>query len=408
MLRSSRFSRSFWAALAVGGVIVGWFAAGLGEAQDGPRTATAGFAGLPSFADVVEQVSPAVVNIVVTKDAIRVSANQDGSPFAGTPFDDFFERFGFGGDQWSMPQPQPARGEGSGFIIDSDGYIATNYHVVDGASEVTVTLNSGEQLRASVVGTDPRTDLALLKVDNGGDLPALRLGDSDRARVGDWVLAIGNPFGLGGSATAGIISARGRDIHSGPYDDFLQIDAPINAGNSGGPVFNSAGEVIGINTAIFSPNGGNIGIGFAIPANQATSVLDELREHGAVSRGWLGVEIRPVDSERDADSVPNGAVIERVVADGPADRAGLASGDIVVGFDGQTVDSPRTLSRLVGMLDAGDKVEIEYLRQGTRRDASAELGKLDESELRASVEPDQQQPPYRYYRYQIPEQRFRR
>ena len=407
MLRSSRFSRPSWAMLVVGGVLVGWLAADLGEAQDESGASSASFAGPPSFADVVEQVSPAVVNIAVTKDPVRLSANSGGSPFAGAPFEDFLDRFGFGGEQWMAPQP--TRGEGSGFIVDSDGYIATNYHVVDGASEVTVTLDSGEQLRAQVVGTDPRTDLALLKVENGGALPALALGDSDRARVGDWVLAIGNPFGLGGSATAGIISARGRDIQSGPYDDFLQIDAPINSGNSGGPVFNAAGEVIGINTAIFSPNGGNIGIGFAIPSNQANDILDELRRQGAVSRGWLGVEIRTAEVVQDqvVDADSRGALIERVVADGPAERAGLRSGDIVVAFDGETVESPRTLSRLVGARDAGDVVEIEILRDGDREQVSTVLGMLDDDQLRAAAEPAPQQR-YRDYRYQIPEQRFRR
>lgn len=409
MLRKGRFSRSAWTALAVGGVLTGLFVAGLGSAQDDPAVR---FAGPPTFADVIEQVSPAVVNITVTKQPVQLSSNQVPVPDGAAPFEDFFRQFGFGGPNW--PQPAPMRGEGSGFIIDADGYIATNNHVVDSASEVTVTLDSGEQLTARVVGTDPRTDLALLKVDNGGDLPSLELGDSDSARVGDWVLAIGNPFGLGGSATAGIISARGRDIQSGPYDDFLQIDAPINSGNSGGPVFNAAGEVIGINTAIFSPNGGNIGIGFAIPSNQAESILADLREEGQVNRGWFGVSIGPVDAPGDfyvPEDVTSGALIASIVENGPAALAGFQSGDIVTAVDGQAIDSPRELTRLIGDMDAGDEVEIEFLRNGERMEASAVLGLFptNEAELRAAA-PTRQQPPqqapYRYYRYEYPGERF--
>jgi serine protease Do len=393
--------------VAVGGALLGLLVAGLGSAQDGQSAASQSFAGPPSFADVIEQVSPAVVNIAVTKQAIQYSSGPGGSPFAGVPLDDLLEQFGFGGDQWRAPSPVPQRGEGSGFIIDADGYIATNNHVVDGASEVTVRLNSGEELAARVVGTDERTDLALLQVEGRRDLPALNLGDSDQSRVGDWVLAIGNPFGLGGSATAGIISARGRDIQSGPYDDYLQIDAPINAGNSGGPVFNARGEVIGINTAIFSPNGGNIGIGFAIPSNQARSILNELREGGIVSRGWLGVEIQSVERARGVDAEANGldgeragALIARVVTNGPADSAGLQSGDIITRFDGQAIETARSLSLLVGELDAGDEIELEYQRDGQRHETTTVLGALDETDARASLEPiEPQQRGYQYYRF---------
>jgi serine protease Do len=397
------------AALAVGGALLGLLAAGLGSAQDGRSAESATFAGPPSFADVIEQVSPAVVNISVTKQAVRYSSGPGGSPFAGAPLDELFERFGFGGEQWRMPSPAPRRGEGSGFIIDADGYIATNNHVVDGASEVTVRLKSGEELAARVVGTDERTDLALLKVEDRQNLPTLNLGDSDQSRVGDWVLAIGNPFGLGGSATAGIISARGRDIQSGPYDDYLQIDAPINAGNSGGPVFNARGEVIGINTAIFSPNGGNIGIGFAIPSNQARSILNELRDGGVVSRGWLGVEIRPAGQGQaqgpagqpsGQDEERTGALVARVVANGPAESAGLRSGDIITRFDGQVIETARSLSRLVGELDAGDEVALEYQRDGQRHETTTVLGEIDETDVRASLEPiDPRQRGNQYFRF---------
>jgi len=410
MMRNGIFSRSTWTKLAAGGVVVGLLAAGLGVAQDDDASST-GFAGPASFADVIEEVSPAVVNIAVTMEPIAVSSGQ-GSPFAGAPFGDLLERFGLPGQQWNYPDMRPRQGEGSGFIIDSEGYVATNYHVVNGASEVTVTLNTGEELTATVVGTDPLTDLALLKIENGRNLPALEFGDSDRARVGEWVLAIGNPFGLGGSATAGIISARGRDIRSGRYDDFIQVDAAINSGNSGGPVFNAAGEVIGINTAIISPNGGNVGIGMAIPSNQATGVLDELRERGIVSRGWLGVSIGSIEAPGDiavAAAVTAGALVASVVADSPADRAGLQRGDVVTELEGLAVDGPRTLSRLVGDLDAGDEVEIEYLRNGERRETSVVLGGLDEAQMRAAVEPvEPGSQPYRYYRYQWPETPFRR
>lgn len=400
MMRIRKFSRSTWATLAVGGVLVGVLAAGLGAAPEDAHSA--GFAGPPSFADVLEQVSPAVVTIAVTMEPVQTSAQ--GAPYGNSPFDDFLQRFGLqGGPQWNVPDMQPRMGEGSGFIIDSDGYIATNNHVVDGATQVKVTLKSGEELTAKVVGTDPSTDLALLKVDDGKRLPSLEWGDSDKARVGDWVLAIGNPFGLGGSATAGIISARGRDIQSGRYDDFIQVDAAINSGNSGGPIFNSAGQVIGINTAIISPNGGNVGIGMAIPSNQAKSVLAELRDHGTINRGWLGLEIGPAENDQ------SGAEVASVVVNSPADEAGLTDGDIVTKLNDKTIDSPKTLSRLVGNLEPGDKVRIEYLRDGKQLETTTVLGALDNGDQRAAVQPvEPDQRSYRFYRYETPETPFRR
>ena len=338
--------------------------------------------GAVSFADVVERVSPAVVNIAVTKRtrSMPTAVWPDRVPRGGE-FEQFFRRFfDTPGSTPDGPRfPREVRGAGSGFVIDAAGYIATNQHVIDGAEEIVVTLQTGEQLDAMVIGQDGRTDLALIKVDAPPELTALEFGDSDRARVGEWVLAIGNPFGLGGTATAGIISARGRDIRSGPYDDYLQIDAPINSGNSGGPVFNTAGEVIGVNTAIYSPNGGSIGIGFAIPANQAKAILDELRANGVVERGWLGVSIRSVDREL-AESLgldeARGARVARVEPGSPADRAGVLNGDVITEFDGVVVDSARTLSRLVGATDADERISIEVWRDGETLELTVELGEL--------------------------------
>jgi len=405
MLRSGTRLRARPALLALivgAGALAGLFVMGLGEAQGQQDSQSLSFAGPPSFADVFEQVSPAVVTVAVTMEPVTYRTSSGMSPFAGTPFEDFFGGFNFP-DGRAVPQPR--RGEGSGFVIDADGYIATNNHVVDGASHVTVTLQSGEQLEARVVGTDPRTDLALIKVENDVDLPTVALGDSDRARIGDWVLAIGNPFGLGGTATAGIVSARSRDINAGYYDDFLQIDAAINSGNSGGPVFNAAGEVIGINTAIYSPTGGSVGIGFAIPSNQARDVLAELREDGQVDRGWLGISMRTEGDDGDR----GGVFVEEVVVDGPADQAGIARGDVITKFDGRPVESTRALARLVGALDAGDEVEIEIERDGVRRTLRAELEQLDEARLQAAVPVAPDNGPDRYRRFpQQPEPFYRR
>lgn len=335
-----------------------------------------------SFADVVEQVSPAVVNIKVTKMAEAVPAgmfrgDQDGEqPF---PFDDFFEHF------FGMPGiPQGSRqlqGQGSGFVIDKAGYVVTNNHVVDGANTIVVVMQDGRELDAKLVGTDPKTDLALLKIDSGKDLPWLRFGNSDAARVGDWVLAIGNPFGLGGTATAGIISARGRDIRSGPYDDFLQIDAPINSGNSGGPVFNADGEVIGVNTAIYSPNGGSVGIGFAIPASQVTAVVNELRTDGTVQRGWLGVQIQDVDADLAkgfAMDHAGGAAVADVVEDSPADKAGVEVGDVIVRFGEKDIDNAKTLSRAVAATDPDDDVHMKVWRDGKQKNLRVKLGQSED------------------------------
>ena len=371
-------SRAGWAALAFGaGALAVYLLGGLGAAQGQSGPAAPQFADRPTFADVFEQVNPAVVTVSVTMQSVGWTGPAQISPWAGTPFEEYLGRLPYQG----FVMPQPVQGVGSGFVIDPDGYIATNYHVVEDASAVTVTLASGEELEARVVGTDPRTDLALIKVESGRDLPVVRFGDSERTRVGEWVLAIGNPFGLGGTATAGIVSARGRDIHAAAYDDFLQIDAAINSGNSGGPVFNAAGEVIGINTAIFSPSGGSVGIGFAIPSAQAEDVLMDLRENGVVSRGWLGIAMLPDEQAGDVD----GVVVQAVTAGGPAESAGLMQGDVVTRFAGQAVDSTRTLARLVGTRNAGDEVAIQVQRDGEVRELAVELGQLDEAALQAAA-----------------------
>jgi serine protease Do len=343
-----------------------------------PRTAAAaGF----SFADVIDSVSPAVVNIAVTKvDSAAPTSFEYSTPGPRGqqqfPFE-FFERFFEGDPRGQMPQRR-TEGQGSGFLIDASGYIVTNNHVAGGADAITVTLQDGRKFEASLVGSDPKTDLAMIKVD-ATDLPYVAFGDSDKARVGDWVVAIGNPFGLGGTATAGIISARGRDIQSGPYDDYLQLDAPINFGNSGGPVFNTAGEVVGVNTAIFSPNGGNIGIGFAIPANQAKEIVADLRENGSVERGWLGVQIQDLDDEL-ARSLrmdgSDGALVADVVGDGPAAKAGVQTGDVITRFNEREIDSARTLSLAVAAAAPSEKSKLTVWRDGRSRELTVELGEV--------------------------------
>jgi serine protease Do len=378
------------ATAAVGATAVAVLAfTNLSTAQD--RVAPS-FAGPPSFADVVDYVSPAVVNISVTKVTRPMPTSGLRLPRGESPLDEFFGQFfGLPGAPDFREMPREHEALGSGFMIGDDGYVATNRHVIESANEVFVTLQSGEKLPATIVGQDQQTDLALLKIDAPAGLPTLRFGDSDRARVGDWVLAIGNPFGLGGTATAGIISARGRDIQSGIYDDYLQIDAPINQGNSGGPVFNAAGEVIGINTAIFSPNGGNIGIGFAIPANQARAVIEELKANGSVSRGWLGVQIQDLDAEI-AEGLgldgTDGALITDVVSDSPAERAGLVPGDVVTEFDGKPVDSTKTLGRLVAEQDSGSGVSLTVWRDGDAEEIEVQLGELDDPAKVARLSPE--------------------
>lgn len=333
-----------------------------------------------SFADVIEAVQPAVVNISVTGPATAQTRGhipmQPGTPGPDN-FEDFLRRF-FERQSFNAQGASPSfQGMGSGFIIDADGYVVTNNHVIEHASEIQVTLGDGTRLDAELIGADPKTDLALLKVDSDTPLPYARFGDSNATRVGDWVVAIGNPFGLGGSASTGIVSARGRDIQSGPFDDFLQIDAPINRGNSGGPLFDLSGRIIGINTAIFSPNGGNVGIGFAIPSELASSVIDQLRTSGRVERGWLGVSIQQINEELakglgfDGDT---GALVASVVPKSPAAKAGLKPGDVIVGIDGADVSQLKELTRRVADVKPNEVVVLTIWRNGERKTLDVSVG----------------------------------
>ena len=364
-----------------------------------------------SFADLAAELQPAVVNISSTQ-ASQQRADRGGSDTPGitpgSPFEQFFRDFldrnrpGQGPGQGPGPGPgqgpnrRPGNPEGggratslgSGFIIDATGYIVTNNHVIDGADEITVTLTDNTSLKARLVGKDERVDLALLKVETDHPLIAVKFGDSDASRVGDWVLAIGNPFGLGGSVTAGIVSARGRDIRQGPYDDFIQTDAAINRGNSGGPLFNMAGEVIGINTAIYSPSGGSVGIGFSVPANLAKNVVAQLREFGKARRGWLGVNIQQVTPEI-AESLglkeAHGALVGRVNDGGPADKAGIKGGDVVLRFNGQEVKEMRNLPRIVAETPVGKGVPVVVWRDGKEVTLQASVGELPEDIQQAST-----------------------
>lgn len=336
----------------------------------------AGISADSSFADLIERAQPSVVTIEVNK-----LLKPELSSFSADPrTEEFFERF-FGRRGQTPMQPRQAQGVGSGFIIDKTGYIVTNNHVIADADTVTVKLYDEREFSAEVVGYDDRTDLALLKID-ADELPVTTLGDSDTARVGDWVVAIGNPFGLGGTATVGIVSARGRDIRSGPYDDYLQIDAPINQGNSGGPIFNTQGEVVGVNTAIFSPNGGSVGIGFAIPSNLVQDIISEIKTNGSVDRGWLGVQLQDLDQDL-ADGLglesQNGALIADVVTDSPASSAGIKIGDVIIAYNDDDVKGARDLSRLVGASDSGDDIELGIWRGDSLIHLDVTLGDINTS-----------------------------
>lgn len=377
---------------------------------------------LPGFADVVSAVTPAVVSVRVQSRATPAS-DTEGFNFGNPNFNDlpddhplkrFFREFGgqdqFGGqmpgpnsdqDHWkkygnkdSKPRLRPTS-QGSGFFISEDGYLVTNNHVISDGSAFTVVLSDGTELDAKLVGHDSRTDLAVLKVDDKRKFAYVQFADDSKVRVGDWVVAVGNPFGLGGTVTAGIVSARSRDLGQGPYDDFLQVDAAVNRGNSGGPTFNLQGEVVGINTAIFSPSGGNVGIAFAIPASVAKGVVDKLIKGGDIERGWLGVKIEPVTQDV-ADSLglaeAAGALVNEPQAGSPGEKAGIKTGDVITAVDGETVKGPKELARKIGSLDPGKTVEISVWRDGKSMSLGVKLGTLPDDNV-ASAQPQQDAQP---------------
>ncbi len=355
--------------------------------------------GPPSFADLAERVEPAVVSITVTGKT-DVAARMNGQEYQrpqfpeGGPFGDFFEKFrnrapGMpGGDNSAQREFQ---GVGSGFIISPDGYVVTNNHVIEHATEIGVILQDGTHYEATIKGHDSKTDLALLKVNTDAPLPYVELGDSDSARVGEWVVAVGNPFGLGGTVTAGIISARGRDINSGPYDDYLQVDAPINRGNSGGPLFNNRGQVIGVNSAIYSPTGGSVGIGFAIPSNLVRDVVAELETNGKVARGWLGVQIQPLTDEI-AESLglkeTHGALVAGVEPGSPAALGGVKPGDVIISMNGEKLDEFKDLSKLVASAKAGSESTLQVKRQGETRKLTVEIGNMPDDGVKVALADD--------------------
>jgi serine protease Do len=339
------------------------------------------------FADLAERLSPMVVNISTSQTLRRPAAGQGGQQQGeggGGGSDEFFKNF-LDRDN----RPRRVQSLGSGFIIDPTGFVVTNNHVIDGADEITVILSDTTSLTAKLIGKDEKTDLALLKVESKAPLPVAKFGDSDKARVGDLVMAIGDPFGLGGTVTAGIVSARNRDINSGPYDDFIQTDASINRGNSGGPLFNMDGDVIGVNSAIYSPTGGSVGIGFSIPSNAAKRVIEQLKSTGTIARGWIGVRIQPVSDEI-AQSLgmdkAKGAMIAGMTDGGPASKAGLQNGDVVINFDGKPVADSRALPRMVADTDIGKAVDIEVLRKGKPTTMPITIEKLVEDAKVASAD----------------------
>jgi len=339
--------------------------------------------GLPDFATLAKRVGPSVVNVSTTQ--VRKAAADVPSPFDGDdPMSQFWQRF-FGG---RIPRgSQRQMGLGSGFIIDRNGTILTNYHVVDGAQKISVTLSDGKSYDAKVIGKDQKTDIAVIKIDAGEDLPAVTLGDSDRLDVGEWVMAIGNPFGLDHTVTSGIVSAKGRQIGAGPYDNFIQTDASINPGNSGGPLINLRGEVVGITTAIYSQSGGNIGIGFAIPTNSIKEVLPQLKDKGRVVRGYLGTTVQKITPEI-ADSLgvkqQRGALVADVVRGSPAERAGIKTGDIITEFNSKEVKDSTELPGLVARVAPGTGTSVKVLRDGKEMTLAITVGEMKDTEVAAS------------------------
>jgi serine protease Do len=375
------------------------------EARSAPTTSPGGQSGnlsprasaqapaIPNFIDLVQAVKPAVVSIRVKADATpRITSGDGGvNPFEGTPFERFFRRFGPGpGQQGQLPERhQYVQGQGSGFFMSADGYVVTNNHVVNQAVKLEVVMDDGEVLDAKVVGADPKTDLALLKVE-GSNYPFVTLSD-EPAQIGEWVIAMGNPFGLGGTVTAGIVSAQGRDIGTGPYDDFLQIDAAVNRGNSGGPTFNMSGRVIGVNTAIYSPSGGSVGIAFAIPAPTVKLVMAQLKERGYVERGWIGVQVQAVTREI-ASSLglkeAEGALVSGVQPNGPAAKAGLQTGDVVTAINRASIKDSRDLARQVAGIAPNTSVPLTYARDGQEHTTQVTIGELKEQTARRPAVPE--------------------
>lgn len=365
LLPTGRATRAALVAVLLGGTALGGIAVGHAETTAPIQVPTATQA-LPDFSGLVASVRPAVVSITNHLKVQQASIETIPTPFG----------------MFRIPQQQQAvEAKGSGFIVDANGTIVTNNHVVKNAREVMVTLSNGRHLKAKVIGTDPRTDIAVLRVNAGKPLPYLKLGDSKNVRAGQWVVAMGNPYGLGGTVTAGIVSARGRDIGAGPYDDFIQIDAPINPGNSGGPLFDQEGQVIGVDTAIISPSGGSVGIGFAIPSDMVKSVVAQIEAHGSVTRGYLGVAAQTVSPEMaQALDLPkgdtSGALVATVEPNSPAQRAGMQQGDVIRAVDGQTIKNARDLAIDIANIRPGTKTAVEIVRGGETKTLEVSLGTL--------------------------------
>src|SRR6202166_5176677 len=362
--------------------------------------------GPDGIADVAEKVIDAVVNISTSQTVEAKAGGGEGRGAMpqlppGSPFEDFFDDFfknrrgGPGGSKGGDLTPRKTNSLGSGFIVDNSGIVVTNNHVIADADEINVIMNDGTKVKAELVGVDKKTDLAVLKFKPVKPLVAVKFGDSDKLRLGEWVIAIGNPFSLGGTVTAGIVSARNRDINSGPYDSYIQTDAAINRGNSGGPLFNLDGEVIGVNTLIISPSGGSIGIGFAVPSKTVAGVVDQLRQFGELRRGWLGVRIQQVTDEI-AESLnikpPRGALIAGVEDKGPAKPAGIEPSDVVVKFDGKEIKEPKDLSRVVADTAVGKEVDVVVIRKGVEQNLKVTLGRLDDGDKAAPAAAKTQEP----------------
>jgi serine protease Do len=395
MMETERMNKSFNAAQILGTVALSALMLGLPisgfvfapQAHAQAQT-------LPNIADLAEKLLPAVVEIsVVSKIASPAGTTLPQIP-DDSPFKDFFDEFlkkkqqqapdDQGGDNSApVPDDRTVNSMGSGFIVDATGLIVTNNHVVEGADTIQVHMQDGTILKAELVGRDPKTDLAVIRVKPDKALPTVAFGDSDKLRIGEWVTAIGNPFGLGGSVSLGIVSARNRDINAGPYDDYIQTDAAINKGNSGGPLFNMAGEVVGINTAIFSPSGGSVGIGFSVPSNTAKSVVAQLEKFGETRRGWLGVKIQTVTPDI-AESMgmdkPRGALVADVTVGSPSEKAGIDAGDVIVEFDGRPIADSKELPRVVGETEVGKEVSVKVIRDGKEKEIKVTLGRLEDGE----------------------------